>query len=107
GRILRDFADQPKVAEEARRHTPGAAAPATSEARARYREVLEGKVRLAEQQSSETQKQLELGAASPSDVAERQRAVLHARRQVAGYDAGLLGPSQPAAGRGAAMADAR
>src|SRR5437764_9101249 len=28
GRILRDFADQGKVAEEARRHTPGAAAPA-------------------------------------------------------------------------------
>jgi cell division septation protein DedD len=87
-RLARDFADQRALAEEssarlARYYPSGAARE--------YRAILEEKVMTAQRFLAYWHQQLELGAISLMDQYESQMNLLQAQRDLAAFDAGLLG----------------
>jgi hypothetical protein len=100
-RVVSEFADQTRLVEASRRQLGGSVpqqAPSNSvEARRRYRQALEEKLALAQQQLAATSRQLDLGAGSALDSLDAQFGVLRAERELTAFDAGLAGPQAPGA----------
>ena len=108
-RVVRDFADQSKLADPSRsqlsktykipqQQAAGPVDPATAEARRRYRAVLQEGVQAAQSNWDFVQKQYSLGALSILDTYEPQAQLAKLKSRLAAFDAGLT-PQLPAGPR--------
>lgn len=97
-RIVREFSDQTKLADQSRSHLPEYAKPAAPDLaalRKQYRAALETEVQVAQANLDYAQLQLQLGAYSPLETYPVQRALAEAKSRLAAWDAGLLKPEPP------------
>ena len=108
-RVVRDFADQTKLAEPSRnqlsktykipqQQAAGPVDPATAVARRRYRALLQERIQGAETQVNFIHKQYQLGAVSTLATYEQQAQLARFQGQLAAFDAGLT-PQLPAGAR--------
>jgi tetratricopeptide (TPR) repeat protein len=95
-RVIQDFGEQTKLADQSRRHLPQptesetAASPAVAAARRRYREILQKEIDIASQNLAYKQEQFQLGMVRVPDTLAPERELAEKQRALAAFDAGKL-----------------
>lgn len=96
-RVVREFADQTKLAEQSRsvlsatyRQAPASPATDRADARLRYRAHLEEEIKIVEGQLAETEKKIELGAFVSTEIATVKMQMLELKKELAAFDAGMV-----------------
>ncbi len=114
-RVVRDFADQTKLADQSRNQlsktykipqqpAAGPVDAATAEARRRYRALLEEEIQEFQHNVDFVQQQYRLGAISVLDTYDVQADLARLKSRLAAFDAGLIPPAPPCARTPAALA---
>jgi hypothetical protein len=93
-RLGQEFADQRELVKLSRSRLGNNVAPAG--ALRKYRSILEQEIGIAEQSLKLVQREMELGAMSPSDIRQTESQLIRLQTELAAFDAGLF-PVQPAA----------
>jgi hypothetical protein len=115
GRVVKDFADQTKLAEQSRNQltntykiapepAAGAVDAATAEARRKYRAILEEGFKYAQEEWDFISEQYEKKAISYLDTYEPQVQLARFKGRIAAFDAGLIPPLPAGPGTPAALA---
>ena len=97
-RIVREFPDQTRLAEQSRSHWPEYAKPAAPDLaalRKQYRDALLKDVEIAEANLNYAHMEVQLGAIEEMDTYTVQRSLSEARGRLAAWDAGLLQAEPP------------
>jgi TolA-binding protein len=97
-RIVGEFPDRTRLANESRPHLPEYAKPAAPDLaalRKQYRATLEKDVEIAQSNSDYIRNQVQLGAYSPLEMFAPQRNLAEAKGRLAAWDAGVLKPEPP------------
>jgi tetratricopeptide (TPR) repeat protein len=97
-RVVRDFADQTKLAEDSRStltgtyHQAAVESPTSVQERARrvYRDTLERELVLAQQAYSRAEHLLRVGTINAATLDDFERPLLEAQRALAAFDAGIV-----------------
>jgi len=97
-RIVREFPDQTRLADQSRSRLPEYAKPAAPDLaalRKEYRDVLVKDVDIARANLDYAQKEVQLGAGSELETYAPQRNLAEAQSRLAAWDAGLSKPEPP------------
>jgi tetratricopeptide (TPR) repeat protein len=115
GRVVKEFADQTKLAEQSRnqltntykipqKEPAGAVDAATAEARQRYRAILEEGLKYAEEEWDFISQQYQQKAITYLETYEAQEQIARFKGRLAAFDAGLIPPLPAGPGTPAALA---